>query len=95
MTSSGDRQTLSANGTTVFKKYRGPVALSLTGAFGSGTAKIQKKDPSDAIVDIANGSFSAVTDTIFDFPQGEVNDLAVNLAGSTGPALVVVLQGKR
>ena len=95
MSSSGDRQELSANGTTTFNKYRGPVSLSLSGTFGGGTAKLQRKDPSDAIVDVQGGSFTVVTDTIFDFPQGEVNDLAVNLAGSTGPALVIVTQGKK
>ena len=94
MASSGDRQTLSANGTTTFKKYIGPVVVSLTGTFGSGTAKIQKKDPSDAIVDIAGSSFTLATDTIFDFPKDQTNDLAVNLTGATGPSLVIVVQGR-
>ena len=95
MAGSGDRQVLTADDTTTFNKYRGPVCLSLSGTFGGGTAKLQRKDPSDAIVDVQGGSFTAVTDTIYDFPQGEINDLAVNLAGSTGPALVTVIQGKK
>ena len=95
MAGSGDRQTLIADGTTTFRRFIGPVRLSLTNDFGTGTAKLQNKDPSDATVDVANGSFTAVTDTIFDFPVDEINEIAVNLAGSTAPDLDIWLQGHR
>ena len=91
----GDRQTLTANGTTTFRRFIGPVRLSLTNDFGTGTAKLQCKDPSDATVDVANGSFTATTDTIFDFPVGAINELAVNLASSSGPDLDIWIQGHR
>lgn len=92
---SGDRQTLAANGTTTVKLYNGPVRLSLSGTFGAGTAVLQALDPSGAAVDVVNGSFTAVTDTFFDFPTGAGNLLQVDLTGSTTPALVIWLQGSK
>lgn len=91
---SGNRQTLSANGDTDARTYIGPVRVVFSGTFGGGTAKVQARDPSGAVVDVVNGSFSAVADKIFDFPAGESNVLSVNLAGSTSPAFVAWLQGK-
>ncbi len=90
-----NRQVLTADGDTDTKQFVGPVRLSLTGTFGGGTAKLQAKDLSAAFIDIANGSFTAATDTIFDFPEGSRNFLKVNIAGSTTPALVVWLQGNQ
>ena len=92
MASSGNRQTLGADGTTTFLPFVGLVHLSLTGGFGGGAAKVQWKDPAGNTVDIANGSFTTVTDSVFDFPPGTINELAVNLSGSTTPTLVVIFQ---
>ena len=93
MASSGDIETLSANGQTAVTVTIGPARLSLTGTFGSGTAKLQAKDPGGNWIDVANGSFTAVTDTIFDFPARSETDLRVDLSGSTNPTLVVWIQG--
>ena len=93
MASSGDRQTLSADGTTLVRTFWGPVSLSLTGTFGGGTAKLQLIDPSGAAIDIAGGSFTAITDTYFDFPPNTKHDLQVNIASSTSPALVIYISG--
>ena len=92
MAASGNRQTLSADGNSVDRGTVGPVRLSLTGSFGGGAAKLQAKDPSGAYVDVAGGSFTAATDTMFDFPEHVQNQLRVNLAGSTTPALVIWIQ---
>jgi len=97
MASYGDRQTLSADGTTTFKKFIGPVRWSLTGSFGGGTAKLQARDPSSTassgvVVDIAEASATAAVDKVIDFPQGAVNWLATNIASSTTPSLVVWTQ---
>ena len=90
--SSGERQTLSADGNTSASQTIGPVRLSLTGGFGSGTAQLQAKDPSNAWISVANGAFTAATDTLFDFPEDSVNDLRVNISSSTNPTLVIWLQ---
>ena len=95
MAGTGNKQTLAADGQTDVKIFVGPVRLSLTGDFGTGTAKLQSKDPSGAFVDIANGLFNAVTDTVFDFPIGASNELRVDLAGATAPALVVWIPGQQ
>ena len=92
MASKGDRQTLVADGQTTEVGVVGPVRLSLTGSFGGGTAKLQAKDPSDAWVDVAEGSFAVATDTIFDFPDHTQNQIRVDISGSTTPALVVWIQ---
>lgn len=94
MSSTGEIQTLSANGTTVFKKYSGPIHLSLTGGFGGGTAKLQTKDPNGDIIDVADASWTDVTNTLFDYPENSINSVAVNLAGATGPSLKVWVQGQ-
>jgi hypothetical protein len=75
-----NRQVLSADGSTSAVVFIGPTWLSLSGSFGGGT--------------VQNGSFTAATDTLFDFPLAP-NTVNVNLTGATGPALVVRLQGTR
>ncbi len=95
MAGTGNRQTLAADGQTDSKVFVGPIRLSLTGSFGAGTAKLQCKDPSGVFVDIASGSFAAAADAIFDFPIAESNELQIDLAGATAPALVVWIQGKQ
>jgi len=95
MAGTGNRQTLAADGQTDTKIFVGPVRLSLTGSFGAGTAKVQCRDPSGVFVDVANGSFNAVTDTVLDFPITESNELQVDLAGATAPSLVVWIQGNQ
>ena len=92
MASTGYEETLSADGQTVAQQIGGPVRLSLTGDFGTGTAKLQAMTPTGNWVDVANGSFTAATDTLFDFPQQANNNLRVDLASSSSPTLVVWLQ---
>lgn len=95
MAVTGYRESMSADGQSGEVQVGGPVRLSLTGDFGSGTAKLQSKDPSGAWVDVANGSFTAATDTLFDFPIEANNELRVDLASSSGAALIVWLQANR
>ena len=90
-----NRQVLSADGSTSAVSFVGPARLSLTGNFGTGTAQLQVRDPSSATISVANGSFTAATDTIFDFPAHTPNTLNVDLAGSSAPALVVWIQSGR
>lgn len=94
MTSSGNIETLTADGKTKVVTVLGPVRVSLTGDFGSGTAQVQVLLPDDGNeVNVALGSFTAVTDTIFDFPERSETDIRVDLSGSTAPALLVWIQG--
>ena len=93
MATTGDRQTLSADGQTTPRQYIGPVRISLTGDFGGGTLKIQAEDPSGAFVDVAGASRTAADDFLIDFPASAQNKLQSDLSGSTTPALVVWLQG--
>ena len=94
MASSGERQTLVADGNTEDVGTVGAVRLSLTGGFGGGTAKLQAQDPSGAYVDVDGGSFTAAGDTLFDFPANVQNQLRVNIASSTTPTLVVWIQSE-
>lgn len=93
MATTGDRQTLSADGQTTPRNFVGPVRVSLTGTFGGGTFKIQAEDPSGAFVDVALTSRTAADDFIIDFPAGSENKIRGDLSGSTTPALVVWNQG--
>ena len=95
MAGSGTRAALAADGNTAAITVSGPVRLSLTGAFGSGTAKLQATDPGGNWVDVDGGSFTDVTDTVFDFPAFAFNNLRVNLASATDPALVVWIQSSK
>lgn len=95
MAGTGNRQTLTANGTTTNKTFQGPVVLSISGGFGGGTATLQRIDPSGAAVSVSNGAFTSATDTIFDFPIGASNDLQVVVTGSTTPTFVIWIQGEQ
>ncbi len=92
MATSGNRQTLTADGQTTYVKVVGPVRISITGDFGTGTAKVQVKDPSDAAVDVANASYTAAADLYLEFPPKAINEIRVDLSGSVNPALVVWVQ---
>lgn len=92
MTTSGNRQTLAADGQTDAQQFVGPVRVSYTGDFGSGTAKIQAEDPSEAFIDIAGSAKAAAADFVIDFPPHAVNLLQTDLAGSSSPAFVVWIQ---
>ena len=83
MASASNRKTLTADGTTAFVKFIGPVAVSMYGAFLGGTAKVQRKDSTGATVDVAGTSKTAAADIVLDFPPKSVNLLAVNLASAT------------
>ncbi len=93
MASTGNVETLDKDSETQWVTTIGPLRLSLTGVFGSGTAKLQARTPEGTIVDVAEGSFTAATDTIFDFPARSETDVRVKLTGSSSPLLVVWLQG--
>jgi len=92
MSTTGYEETLSADGQTTAQNIGGPVRLSLTGDFGTGTAKLQAQTPTGNWVDVANGSFTAATDKLFDFPVQANNKLRVDISSSSSPALVVWLQ---
>lgn len=92
MANSGDRQTLTADGQTNYVRVVGPIRLSLTGGFGGGTAKLQARDVSGADVDIAGASYGAAADAKIDFPANAVNQVRVDISGSTTPTLVVWVQ---
>ena len=89
-----NRQVLSADGSTSAVAFVGQVWLSLSGNFGGGTARLQSRDPSSANVALANGAFTAATDTLFDFPAAP-NILNVSLTSASGPALVVRFQSSQ
>jgi len=94
--STGDRQVLSADGNTDPKKYVGPIRVSLKGDFGSGgTATIEDKGPDNLFDGVTNGVFTAEADKLIDYPVAEINEVRVDLTGSTSPTLVVWIQGKR
>ena len=96
MASDGYTETLTADDQTVWQTFIGPVVLKLTGAsVGGGTAKLQERNKAGAVVDVANGSFTAATHTVFDYPEGSVNELRVDLAGSTTPDLPITIQGQQ
>ena len=85
-------ETLSADGSTSWTSVKGPVWVSLSGTFGSGTAKIQRKNNAGAAVDIVGESHTVIADRVIDFPEKSVNEVRVNIASSTSPALVTSIQ---
>ena len=93
MTTSGDRQTLNGNGQTTPRSYVGPVRVSVTGTFGSGTLKIQAEDPTGAFIDVGGTAKTAIGDFVIDFPPSAENRLQADLSGATAPALVIWIQG--
>jgi hypothetical protein len=96
MASNGYTETLVADNQTTWQSFVGPIVLKLTGtSFGGGTAKLQERDIQGSTVDVASGSFTAATHTIVDYPAGSINELRVDLSGSTAPSLPVTIQGKR
>ena len=94
MASSANRQTLTANGTTTFKRFVGPVVVSLTVVLLGGTAKVQRMDASGATVDVAGTVYPVVGDFVLDYPQNSVNIFAVNLSGAsqTSPETSLVIE---
>ena len=93
--STGDRQVLSSNTNTNGVKYVGRIRVSLKGNFGGGTATIEDKGPDNLFDGVTNGVFTAEADKLIDYPIAEINEVRVDLAGSSGPSLVVWIQGKR
>lgn len=93
--STGDRQYLTADDTTNPTKWVGPIRISLRGGFGGGTATIQDKSPANVFDGFADSAFTAETDKIIDYPVAEINEVQVDLTGSTTPTLEVWIQGKR
>lgn len=92
MASAGYKQTLTADDQTEWRKYIGPVVLTITGTFGGGTAKLQFKDVDDVVVDVPGASFTAVTATLYDYSVFRSNELRVDLSGSTSPDLGITIQ---
>lgn len=93
MATSGDKQTLSADGQTTPRNYVGPVRVSLTGTFGGGTLKIQAEDPTGVFVDVDDTAKTVIGDFVIDFPLSAENRLRADLSGATTPALVIWIQG--
>ncbi len=89
----GTTVTLAADGATIGVQVVGPVHLSLTNDFGTGTATFQARDPGGVFVAVANGAFTAATDTLFDYPPGVLNTVRINLTGSSSPDLDIWIQG--
>ena len=92
MSGSGSIETIEGDGNGTAALTVGPVRLSLTGDFGTGTATLQAETPSGAYVAVDGGAFTDVTDTIFDFPENSRNKLRIVVSGSTNPELVVWIQ---
>ncbi len=84
-------QTLSANGSTTWQQVVGPVWVSLSGGFGGGTAKIQRKNKAGSPVDIVGESHTVAADRVIDFSTRSVNEVRVNIAASSAPTLAVSL----
>ena len=93
MPTSGDRRTLSADGQTPARKFVGPVRVSYKGTFGGGTAKVLQEDPSGAFIDVTGSARVAVDDFVIDFPLRSVNNIRIDLSGSTTPAFIGWIQG--
>lgn len=83
MASASNRQTLTANGSTLWRKFIGPVQVSFSGAFLGGTVKVQRRDSSGAAVDVSGTSKIAADDLLIEFPPGAINWLRTNLAGAS------------
>ena len=95
MASDGYTETLAADGQTAWQTFVGPVVLKMTGtSFGGGTAKLQERNTEAATVDVANGSFTAATHQVCDYPPGSINELRVDLSGATTPSLPITIQGQ-
>ena len=97
MAVSGTHGTLSADGnfpSTGGVQTGGRVVLHLSNDFGTGTAKLQMQLPDGEWDDVVNGSFTAATDTVFDFPERSNNVVRVNLASSSSPDLDILIQSE-
>ncbi len=88
-------ETLSADGNSTEHDVIGPAYVSVSGNFGGGTAKIQRKGSDGTFRDLAGASYTAAADKLVDFPPRSQNTIRVNLNGSTTPALVVEIKGTR
>src|SRR5210317_464630 len=92
MATTGYIETLSSDGDTSTVNVGGVVRVSLTGDFGSGTAKLQAQTPAGSFVDVNGASWTSATDTLVEFPPNSNNIVKINLASSTSPALVCWIQ---
>ena len=92
MAGSGNKQTLTADGQITAVRVVGPTRVSLSGTFGGGTAKIRAKDPDGSFIDLVGMSYVGAADETINFPPNAVNDVDVDISGSTTPVLVVWIQ---
>ena len=90
----GEFITLGADGSTKWVEVYGRCHLSLTNDFGTGTATLEALAADGSTVSIANGAFTAATDTVFDFPRYGINNVRITLASSSSPDLDVWIQGE-
>jgi len=95
MITDGLWQTLSGDGNSNQHSCYGRMHLHLSGNFDSGTAKLVLIDGNGVARDVAGASFTAATDSIYDFPARSETRVYVNLNGSTSPTLVVGIRGER
>jgi len=93
MASSGNKQTLSANGQSAWTRWQGPISISLKGNFGGGSAQLQVRVPDDIAENVANAAFTVAADHLLDYPEQAVNEVRVDLSGATGPSLRIWVQG--
>ena len=97
MSVSGTQGNLAADGNfpaTGGVQVGGRVVLHLSNDFGTGTAKLQMQLPDGEWDDVVNGSFTAATDTVFDFPPYANNVIRVNIASSSSPDLDILIQAE-
>ena len=85
-------QTLAVDGNSNSISTADKVHCHVSGTFGGGTAKVQFKDEGGTWRDIAGAAYTSAADELIELGSSQY-DLRVNLAGSTSPALVVILRG--
>lgn len=93
--SSGNTQTISANGSTTGVDVIGPTAVRCSeGTWGGGTLQLEYYDSTLAEwKDIIDGSFTDDFSKLVDFPPGAPNTIRATLTGATGPDLDFNVQG--
>ena len=85
-------ETLSADGSTAWTPIKGPCWVSLSSSFRGGTATIQRKNKAGAAVAIVGEAHTVIADRVIDFPEKSVNEVRVNISGSSSPTLATSIQ---
>lgn len=85
-------ETLSSDDSTEWVSVKGPIWVSLSGTFGGGTAIIQRKNAAGSAVAIVGESHTVAADRVIDFPPHAVNEVRINLSGSSSPSLATMVE---